>query len=89
MFLNVCCRHPKYNAPEVYLSGPGTKSGPKVDVWSLGMIVLELSLGRSLWSDLKLAQIMRRVLSLLHVKVSVLERLSRELGCWEKCQVSK
>ncbi|KAJ9583280.1 hypothetical protein L9F63_022376, partial [Diploptera punctata] len=78
--------HPKYIAPEVYLSGRGTKSGPKVDVWSLGLIVLELTLGKSLWSELKLAQIMRKVLSLLHIKVSVVERLARELGCWEQCQ---
>jgi serine/threonine protein kinase len=80
-------RHPKYIAPEVYLSGCCTKSGPKVDVWSLGIIVLELALGKQLWNDLKLAQCMRKVLSLLHVQVSVLERLARELGCWDHCQV--
>ncbi|PSN40654.1 hypothetical protein C0J52_15758 [Blattella germanica] len=79
-------QHPKYTAPEVYLSSRGTKSGPKVDVWSLGMIVLELALGKQLWSDLKLAQCMRKVLSLLYIKVSVLERLSREHGCWDQCQ---
>ncbi|PNF39774.1 TBC domain-containing protein kinase-like protein, partial [Cryptotermes secundus] len=78
--------HPKYVAPEVYLSGRCTKSGPKVDVWSLGIIILELALGRQLWNDLKLAQCMRKVLSLLHVQVSVLERLARELGCWDQCQ---
>ncbi|XP_069678323.1 TBC domain-containing protein kinase-like protein [Periplaneta americana] len=78
--------HPKYIAPEVYLSGRSTKSGPKMDIWSLGMIILELALRRHLWSDLKLAQCMRKVLSLLHIKVSVLERLVREHGCWEQCQ---
>ncbi|XP_021940580.1 TBC domain-containing protein kinase-like protein isoform X2 [Zootermopsis nevadensis] len=78
--------HPKYLAPEVYLGGRGAKSGSKVDVWSLGMIILELALGKQLWSDLKLAQCMRKVLSLLHIKVSVLERLAREHGCWEDCQ---
>jgi serine/threonine protein kinase len=81
-------RHPKYIAPEVYLGSRGAKSGPKVDVWSLGMIILELALGKELWSDLKLTQCMRKVLSLLHIKVSVLERLAREHGCWERCQVS-
>jgi serine/threonine protein kinase len=80
-------RHPKYIAPEVYLSGRCTKSGPKVDMWSLGIIILELALRKQLWNDLKLAQCMRKVLSLLHVQVSVLERLARELGCWDHCQV--
>jgi len=78
--------HPKYIAPEVYLNGRGAKSGPKVDVWSLGMIIMELALGKQLWSDLKLTQCMRKVLSLLHIKVSVMERLAREHGCWEQCQ---
>jgi TBC domain-containing protein kinase-like protein len=71
----------------VYIGGRGARSGSKVDVWSLGMIILELALGKQLWSDLKLAQCMRKVLSLLHIKVSVLERLAREHNCWEQCQV--
>lgn len=41
-----------------------TVSGPKVDVWSLGIILAELALGiGQLWPDLKLAQLMRKVLS--------------------------
>ncbi|XP_068083084.1 TBC domain-containing protein kinase-like protein [Anabrus simplex] len=78
--------YPKYTAPEVFLGGRTTRSGPKVDVWSLGVVLAELALGRPLWTDLKLAQIMRKVLSLLHCDGTVLERFARENGCFDQFQ---
>nr|CAD7417893.1 unnamed protein product [Timema poppensis] len=75
--------HPKYTAPEVHLSGLFVKSGPKVDIWSLGFIVAELALGKKLWVDLKLSQCIRKVISLLQCDGTVLERLAREHNCWE------
>ncbi|XP_071452434.1 TBC domain-containing protein kinase-like protein [Hetaerina americana] len=75
---------PKYIAPEVYLGRPRgstMKSGPKVDVWSLGIIFVEIVFGQCLWPDLKLPQIIRKVLSLTHCCGTVLERLAREHCC--------
>lgn len=37
--------HPKYVAPEVLLSGPSATCSYKVDLWSLGIILVELFLG--------------------------------------------
>ncbi|XP_047121635.1 TBC domain-containing protein kinase-like protein isoform X3 [Schistocerca piceifrons] len=74
--------HPKYMAPEVLL---GAQSGPKVDVWSLGMILLEQAMGKTLWAGLRLAQWLRKVLSLLHCP-SVVEKIAREHNCWEQLQ---
>lgn len=77
-----------YIAPEVYLQGPEEQlSGPKVDIWSLGMVLAEISLGISLWSSLKLGQCIRKVLSLIHCNTSVLERIAREHNCYEKYQI--
>ncbi|XP_031552382.1 TBC domain-containing protein kinase-like protein isoform X2 [Actinia tenebrosa] len=47
---------PKYLAPEVVSSGPGLSpvfgpSSPKVDVWSLGMVLFNLIMGGKLWPD--------------------------------------
>ncbi|GLG98476.1 Putative mitogen-activated protein kinase kinase kinase 7-like [Gryllus bimaculatus] len=78
--------HPKYTASEVYLGGRNRRSGPKVDVWSLGMILAELALQKEFWADLKLPQIMRKVLSLLHCNGKVFERLAREHSCLEAYQ---
>lgn len=78
--------HPKYTAPEVYLGGRSHRSGPKVDVWSLGMILAECVLQKEFWVDLKLPQVMRKVLSLLHCSGTVFERLAREHSLWDKYQ---
>ncbi|XP_064391569.1 TBC domain-containing protein kinase-like protein isoform X2 [Halichondria panicea] len=45
---------PRYMAPEVILTGPDTihPSSPKVDVWSLGVILLELVMETPLYPDL-------------------------------------
>lgn len=65
-------------------------SGPKVDVWSLGIILAELALGiGQLWPELKLAQLMRKVLSLVHCNsdTSVFMRIAREHSCMDKYEV--
>ncbi|XP_076665242.1 TBC domain-containing protein kinase-like protein [Andrena cerasifolii] len=79
---NVCfpIGYPKYTAPEVFLSAG--VSSPKVDSWSLGMIIAELLLGRSIWPGVKLSQCLRKVLSLIHCETSVFERLARENNCY-------
>nr|XP_012148030.1 PREDICTED: TBC domain-containing protein kinase-like protein isoform X2 [Megachile rotundata]XP_012148031.1 PREDICTED: TBC domain-containing protein kinase-like protein isoform X2 [Megachile rotundata] len=72
--------YPKYTAPEIFLS-PGVSS-PKVDSWSLGMIIGELLLGKSIWPNVKLSQCLRKVLSLIHCETSVFERIARENNCY-------
>lgn len=72
--------YPKYTAPEVFLS-PGVSSA-KVDSWSLGIIIAELLLTKSIWSGVKLSQCLRKVLSLIHCETSVFERLARETNCY-------
>lgn len=64
-------------------------SNPKVDIWSLGMILAELTLDIQLWSCLKLGQGIRKVLSLLQCSTSVLEKIAREHSCYEKYQVKQ
>ncbi|XP_014670716.1 PREDICTED: LOW QUALITY PROTEIN: TBC domain-containing protein kinase-like protein [Priapulus caudatus] len=61
---------PSYLAPEVLASGrlPATLqllSSPKTDVWSLGVILLELLLGIELWSKLNMASMLKQVICLL------------------------
>lgn len=72
---------PKYMAPEVLLSAKNGPSGSKVDVWSLGFILAEISLGKTFWSDLKLGHIVRRVLSLVNSTGTIFERLANEHNC--------
>lgn len=65
-------------APEVLLLRDKFPSGPKADVWSLGMILAEQLLGQSLWPTLNLGQTLRKVLSLLHGNTDTFQRLARE-----------
>ncbi|KAE8749565.1 hypothetical protein FOCC_FOCC003831 [Frankliniella occidentalis] len=79
--------NPRYMAPEVFLVDSQIASGPKVDVWSLGIILTEQALGvEQLWPELKLAQLMRKVLSLINCNsdTSVFSRIAREHSCWSK-----
>lgn len=90
---NVCpnlrFRQLLYAAPEVYLDGPnGNISNLKADIWSIGIILAELALDKSLWVSLKLGQRIRKILSLIHSNTPVFERIAHEHNCYEKYQVS-
>ncbi|GIY74053.1 TBC domain-containing protein kinase-like protein [Caerostris darwini] len=57
---------PKYMCPEVFAHGPSDCcSSPKCDIWSLGIILLELVLEISLWNDFNLEKVLKEVISLL------------------------
>lgn len=66
-------------APEVLVSvlNKNYISGPKVDVWSLGIILMEIIFKTELWPKLKLSQCLRKVLSLIYCD-DVLSRFARE-----------
>lgn len=74
---------PKYMSPEVYLNRERRPSGFKEDVWSLGIILAELALNKQFWSDLKLNQVIRRILSLINCSGTIFERLANEHNCNE------
>lgn len=53
---------PKYLSPEVFLNK--TRSGILMhycDTWAVGLILLELVLGRELWTDLKLPEMIQKI----------------------------
>jgi serine/threonine protein kinase len=89
VFFLFFCRQILYSAPEVYLDGPNsTFSDPKADIWSLGIILIELILDRVLWKSLKLSQKIRKILSLIQCNnSSVFERIAREHSCYGKFEV--
>ena len=64
----------KYLAPERIL---GNHGNIKSDVWSYGLIMVELVFEINLWSNLKFNQIARKVLSYCSGN-SVLEKIARE-----------
>lgn len=64
-----------------------SKRSVKVDSWSLGMIIAERLLGRTLWPGVKLSQCLRKVLSLIQTENSVFERLSHENNCYNVYEV--
>ncbi|XP_052751560.1 TBC domain-containing protein kinase-like protein [Galleria mellonella] len=66
---------PKYLSPETILKG----GGPAADVWSFGIILLELCIGK-LWHNLKPGPILRRILTLVHAN-NPAERIAREHDC--------
>ncbi|CAH2063588.1 unnamed protein product, partial [Iphiclides podalirius] len=68
---------PRYLSPETILNG----GGPPADVWTFGMILLELCIGR-LWQNLKPGPILRRILTLVHA-ANPAERIAREHDCFE------
>ncbi|XP_075544109.1 TBC domain-containing protein kinase-like protein isoform X2 [Dermacentor variabilis] len=54
---------PKYLAPEVLTRERPSLSGPKADIWSLGVITLELALGQEVWKGASLEQIFTKLLT--------------------------
>ncbi|ENN79317.1 hypothetical protein YQE_04226, partial [Dendroctonus ponderosae] len=74
-----------YTAPEVFLNGINRlSSDPKCDIWSLGVCLAELALNKVLWSSLKLGQKIRKILSMLQVNGSILEKIAREHNSYEQ-----
>nr|XP_060511813.1 TBC domain-containing protein kinase-like protein [Panthera onca] len=83
--------YPSYLAPEVIAQGivkstdhmPSEKplpSGPKSDVWSLGIILFELSVGRKLFQSLDISERLKFLLTLDCVDDTIIV-LAEEHGC--------
>lgn len=68
---------PKYLPPERIM---GNHGNIKSDVWSLGMIVVEMLFGKELWSSLKVNRIIRKILSYCKGN-NVLEKIAKEHDC--------
>uniref|UniRef100_G1QEL8 TBC domain-containing protein kinase-like protein n=1 Tax=Myotis lucifugus TaxID=59463 RepID=G1QEL8_MYOLU len=84
-------RYPSYLAPEVIAQGiskttdhvPNEKplpSGPKSDVWSLGIILFELCVGRKLFQSLDVSERLKFLLTLDCVDDTIIV-LAEEHGC--------
>ncbi|CAH2091779.1 unnamed protein product [Euphydryas editha] len=68
---------PRYLSPETILNG----GGPAADVWTFGIILLELCIGK-LWKNIKPGPTLRRILTLVHAN-NTAERIAREHDCFE------
>ncbi|XP_047545966.1 TBC domain-containing protein kinase-like protein [Vanessa atalanta] len=68
---------PRYLSPETILNG----GGPAADVWTFGIILLELCIGK-LWKNIKPGPTLRRILTLVHAN-NPAERIAREHDCLE------
>ncbi|KAK9887878.1 hypothetical protein WA026_000183 [Henosepilachna vigintioctopunctata] len=76
-----------YAAPEIYLSPLKSHiANSKMDIWSVGIILVELILNKSLWSSLKLSQKIRKILSFYQCGTSVFEKIAREHNCFDVYQ---
>lgn len=64
-------------------------SKPKSDIWSLGMILLEMALGIELLSEsrTKLCNTLRKVMSWIHASGSAVERIVQEIEVMEQWKV--
>ncbi|XP_053949913.1 TBC domain-containing protein kinase-like protein [Anastrepha ludens] len=69
----------RYMPPERLL---GAKNNIKSDIWSLGMILAELLLHTTFWSNLKISNITRKILSFCQTS-NVFEKIAREHNCLE------
>nr|XP_033812404.1 TBC domain-containing protein kinase-like protein isoform X1 [Geotrypetes seraphini]XP_033812413.1 TBC domain-containing protein kinase-like protein isoform X1 [Geotrypetes seraphini]XP_033812421.1 TBC domain-containing protein kinase-like protein isoform X1 [Geotrypetes seraphini]XP_033812429.1 TBC domain-containing protein kinase-like protein isoform X1 [Geotrypetes seraphini]XP_033812438.1 TBC domain-containing protein kinase-like protein isoform X1 [Geotrypetes seraphini] len=83
--------YPSYLAPEVIAQGIGkpsdhtqsekpVPSGPKSDVWSLGIILFELCVGRKLFQSLDISERLKLILTLGYVD-DIMTVLAEEHGC--------
>ncbi|XP_050362868.1 TBC domain-containing protein kinase-like protein [Nymphalis io] len=68
---------PRYLSPETIING----GGPSADVWTFGIILLELCIGK-LWKNIKPGPTLRRILTLVHAS-NPAERIAREHDCLE------
>lgn len=79
----------RFMAPEVICSGPVVVDeysnaviqphlGPKVDIWSLGLILLEAYTGCQIWSTLSLQQKIHKVLNFITTTYEPLDIISKE-----------
>lgn len=68
----------RYLSPERML---GNHGNPKSDIWSLALIIVELTFEITLWVNMKFGQIVRKILSYCSGGGSVLEKIAREHNC--------
>lgn len=84
--------HPSYLAPEVITQGLNQIqtfhdkmcciSGPKMDVWSLGILLFELCVGKRLWQNIEKNESFKFILT-LGCMDDVVTVLAEEHGCLE------
>lgn len=79
---------PKYLAPEVLTREKRSLQGPKADIWSLGIIILELALGRELWENISIDHMFIQLLTCIKENGDVLCTLGRLESCQEDIEVS-
>ncbi|XP_053401999.1 TBC domain-containing protein kinase-like protein [Mercenaria mercenaria] len=81
-----------YTSPEVLCCGPVQTdeetelstlptSSPKVDVWSLGIILLELLSAKRIWADTPLQEIVKNILKFLQSDCDPFDYVVNELKC--------
>ncbi|KAJ8281072.1 hypothetical protein GJAV_G00063180 [Gymnothorax javanicus] len=70
--------YPSYLAPEAPLP-----SGPKTDVWSLGLLLLELCVGRNLLQSIDISERLKFILT-LGCMDDIITVLAEEHGCLER-----